>query len=226
MGRWLLGENFNQKMEKSLFLMLLTKENINSLERVERLKLINSICGFRGVHLIGTKSLDNITNLAIFSSITHLGSNPSLIGFVSRPSQKVKRDTISNILSTNYFTINSIHESIIDQAHQTSGKYSSSISEFEECGLNPQYINNFYAPFVESSKIKIGLKFVQSIPIQYNNTCFVIGEIEQIYYQNKSLEENFNDGVGVVGLNSYYKSSKIKDLEYFRVHNNDTSTKN
>ena len=129
MGRWLLGENFNQKVEKSLFLMLLTKDNINNLERVERLKLINSICGFRGVHLIGTKSLDNITNLAIFSSVTHLGSNPSLLGFVSRPSEKVKRDTIANIMSTNYYTINSIHEGILDKAHKTSGKYLSSISE-------------------------------------------------------------------------------------------------
>ena len=92
------------------------------------MKLINSICGIRGVHLIGTKSPDNITNLAIFSSVVHLGSNPSLLGFVSRPSEKVKRDTIANIMSTNYYTINSIHEGILDKAHKTSGKYLSSIS--------------------------------------------------------------------------------------------------
>ena len=109
--------------------MLLTKKNIANLERVERLKMINSICGIRGVHLIGTKSVNNITNLAIFSSVTHLGSNPSLLGFISRPSQKVKRDTTANIISTNYFTINSVHEGLLDQAHQTSGKYLSSILE-------------------------------------------------------------------------------------------------
>jgi len=206
--------------------MILTKKNIANMKRVERLKMINSICGIRGVHLIGTKSPGNITNLAIFSSVTHLGSNPSLLGFVSRPSEKVKRDTIANIMSTNYYTINSIHEGILDKAHKTSGKYLSSISEFDKCGFNHQYINNFYAPFIESSSIKIGMKFLQSIPIKHNNTCFVIGEIELIKCQYEILDENFKDGVGVIGLNSYYKSRKIKDIEYFRVNNNDTSTNN
>ena len=206
--------------------MLLTKKNIENLERVERLKLINSICGIRGVHLIGTKSLDSITNLAIFSSVTHIGSDPALLGFVSRPSDKVKRDTITNILATHYFTINSIHKDMIDRAHQTSGKFSSSISEFEECGFTPKNIDSFYAPFVSSSKVQIGMRFIESIPIKHNNTCFVIGEIELIHFKDESLYENFNDGVGVVGLNSYYRSRKIKDLEYFRAKKNDTSTKN
>ncbi|RPG58438.1 MAG: hypothetical protein CBD51_004950 [Flavobacteriales bacterium TMED191] len=70
------------------------------------------------------------------------------------------------------------------------------------------------------------MKFIDSIPIKYNNTCLVIGEIELIHCKDESLQDNFKDGVGVVGLNSYYTSSKVKDLEYFRVNKNDTSTKN
>ena len=76
--------------------MIITKDDIKCLERVERLKLINSICGVRSVHLIGTFSKTN-TNLAIFSSVTHLGSDPALISFISRPSNIIRRDTISNI---------------------------------------------------------------------------------------------------------------------------------
>tara|TARA_S200000501_G_scaffold376356_2_gene431065 strand:+ start:423 stop:1064 length:642 start_codon:yes stop_codon:yes gene_type:complete len=213
-------------MENFIFLMYLKKENISNLKRIDRLKLINSICGIRGVHLIGTVSKESIMNLAIFSSVTHLGSNPSLLGFISRPSDQVKRDTLNNILSTGYYTINSIHEDMIDRAHQTSGKFPSSISEFDECGFHPQNIDNFLAPFVKSSSVQIGMKFIDSIPIKYNNTCLVIGEIELIHCKDESLQDNFKDGVGVVGLNSYYTSSKVKDLEYFRVNKNDTSTKN
>ena len=76
------------------------------MQRVERLKLINSVCGIRGVHLIGSRSNDNVSNLAIFSSVTHLGSNPSLLGFICRPSKEVKRDTLTNILSNKFYTIN------------------------------------------------------------------------------------------------------------------------
>ena len=56
--------------------MIITKNDISKYERVKRLKLINSICGLRGVHLIGTKSNDNISNLAIFSSVAHLEVTP------------------------------------------------------------------------------------------------------------------------------------------------------
>ena len=41
-----------------------------------RLKFINSISGYKGVHLIGTKSKSGNTNLAIFNSIVHIGSSP------------------------------------------------------------------------------------------------------------------------------------------------------
>ena len=197
--------------------MKLTSEQISNMERVERLKLINSICGIRSVHLIGTRSSEDVSNLAIFSSVTHLGSNPSLLGFVCRPSKEVKRDTLTNILSSNSYTINSIHQNMIDRAHMTSGKFDSRISEFSQCKFDELYIDHFYAPFVKESKIKLGLNFLESIPITHNNTCLVVGEIKIIDYDKNYIDEGFEDGVGVVGLNSYFGTNKIKDLEYYRV---------
>jgi hypothetical protein len=47
-----------------------------STEKVERLNLINSCTGYKSANLIATKSVDGAVNVAIFSSITHLGSNP------------------------------------------------------------------------------------------------------------------------------------------------------
>ena len=55
------------------------------MDKISRLNLINSITGVKPSNLIGTKSKDGFSNLAIFSSVVHLGSKPPLIGFITRP---------------------------------------------------------------------------------------------------------------------------------------------
>ena len=197
--------------------MIIRKLDLQKYDRVKRLKLINSICGIRGVHLIGSKSKNNNPNLAIFSSVTHLGSNPPLLSFISRPDNIVKRDTLRNIKQTKYFTINSIEADIIKNAHQTSGKYDSEKSEFQECNIQDQYIDQFPVPFVANSNIKIGLRFLESIIIKHNQTELVIGEIILIKTKYKNLEKNFNKTVSIIGLNSYYNHHKITELPYIKI---------
>ena len=74
-----------------------SKDQINSMEKIFRLNLINSCTGYKSANLLGTISKEKIENLAVFSSITHLGSNPSMLGFVVRPTI-VPRDTYRNII--------------------------------------------------------------------------------------------------------------------------------
>ena len=88
--------------------MHLTKNQIKQTSRIKRLNLINSITGIKPANLIGTVSENGHSNLAIFSSIVHLGSNPALLGFILRPQHEVRRDTYDNILQTKYYTINHI----------------------------------------------------------------------------------------------------------------------
>jgi flavin reductase (DIM6/NTAB) family NADH-FMN oxidoreductase RutF len=61
--------------------MYLNKEDILKAERIFRLNLINSITGVKPANLIGTQSKEGNSNLAIFSSVVHMGSNPALVGF-------------------------------------------------------------------------------------------------------------------------------------------------
>ena len=61
------------------------KQDISDWDRVLRLKIINSVTGIKPANLIGTIGNNGITNLAIFSSVVHLGSRPALLGFISRP---------------------------------------------------------------------------------------------------------------------------------------------
>lgn len=65
--------------------MKLHKQEIEQLEKRYRLNLINSLSGVKSANLIGTQSLSGQPNVAIFSSVVHLGSHPAQLGFILRP---------------------------------------------------------------------------------------------------------------------------------------------
>lgn len=158
---------------------------IENLEKIFRANLINSISGYKSANLIGTISKCGTTNLAIFSSVVHLGANPALLGLIVRPA-KVARHSYENMKDTGYFTINHVHENFVEKAHYTSAKFDRNDSEFDKCKLTPQFHEGFLAPFVKESKIKIGLQLVDQIPISLNETILMIGKIIHIFFQQKS----------------------------------------
>jgi len=166
-----------------------SKNQIDKLPYLEKINLINSATGYKSANLIGTISEDHITNLAIFSSVTHYGSAPAIFGFVVRPTT-VTRNTYTNIKTTGYFTINPVHEKIITDAHHTSAKYPEGISEFEKTDLEEEYKDNFKAPFVKDSPIQIGLKFLEEYHIKANGTILVLGEIVKLYVKESLIEND------------------------------------
>lgn len=129
-----------------------TSETLLDLEKHERAHLINSLGGFKSLALVGTSDSKGNTNLAVFSSVFHVGANPPLIGLIFRPSPP-ERNTYSNIIETGFYTINHVNETIYKQAHQTSARYDKEISEFEITGLTPEYKDAFFAPYVAESNI-------------------------------------------------------------------------
>ncbi len=203
--------------------MHLTQEDIQNTPKIKRLNIINSISGIKPANLIGTQSADGLKNLAIFSSVVHLGSNPALLGFIVRPQGEVPRNTYENILETGYYTINHVHESFIEKAHYTSAKFEREISEFDECGLTPNYLDDFRAPYVKESVLKMGMKHVQSIPIELNGTILVIGEIKHLYLPDDAVTtEGYVDldaikTAGIGGLNTYYALNKMDQFPFARL---------
>lgn len=199
--------------------MLITKENILNSEKLYRTNVVNSLSGFKSANLIGTISSKGETNLAIFSSVIHVGANPPLMGFLMRP-VAVERHTYKNIKVTGYFTINHINKEIYKHAHQTSARYEKNTSEFNSCGLTPEYTETIKAPYVKESKIKIGLKFLEEQEIKSNGTIFIVGEIQEIILPNEIvLSDGFVDiekaGTITIGsLDSYHETKRIARLYY------------
>ena len=189
------------------------------MEQRKRAQFINSISGFRSVALIGTIDTQGQTNLAIFSSIVHIGSNPPLLGFIMRP-DSVERHTLSNIMETGHYTINHIHQNMYEQAHQTSARYPKTMSEFDATQLTPLFQEGFVAPFVKESHIQIGMEFKERIEISINQTSMVIGEIKWIHFPDHCLsEDGFLDiekagSITSTGQDSYHTTQLLQRLEY------------
>lgn len=196
-----------------------SSEDLFSLEQRYRGTFINSLGGFKSVNLVGTKNKNGQTNLAIFNSIVHLGANPPLVGMIVRP-DSVERHTYENILETTYYTLNHLNESIYKKGHQCSARYPREVSEFAATGLNEEYKNTFFAPFVKESAIQIGLELKEKIELKINGTILVIGEIKQIYLPETAL---LVDGfvnlekAGTItcsGLDSYSTTTQLARLSY------------
>jgi flavin reductase (DIM6/NTAB) family NADH-FMN oxidoreductase RutF len=201
------------------YMAIYNTSNIESWERFYRANFINSLTGFKSVNLIGTVNTAGQANLGIFSSLVHIGSNPPLIGYISRP-VKAAPHTFANIQSTGVYTINHIHPSFVQQAHQTSAKYAAGISEFEETGLTPEFQENIAAPFVKESNIKYALSLQEIIPIQLNNTFLVIGKVISIQIEQDIVSEDgflHLDKVNSIcsnGADGYYTTELIGRYQY------------
>lgn len=197
----------------------ITYSDLMAMEQRKRAHLINSVGGFKSACLIGTADTWGNTNLAIFSSIVHIGASPPLICFIMRP-DSVERHTLNNILATGYYTINHINEHIYEQAHQTSARYPKNISEFEATGLVKEYKNNFKAPFVRESIVQLAVEFKERIHLSINNTILVIGQINHLYFPNDCLcEDGYLDieragTISCTGLDSYHTTRRLQRLDY------------
>ena len=199
-----------------------SRTDIDQMDKIFRLNLINSCTGFKSANLLGTKSLNGVSNVAVFSSITHLGSNPPLIGFILRPTT-VPRDTYRNIKDSGVFTVNHIYSDIIEDAHHTSAKYPDEVSEFTKTDLEEEFLGDFPAPFVKGAKIRLGCRFLNAYEIKENDTLLLVSAIEHVFIADQDIQqqdgwlklENANT-VAINGLDGYATTSLLDRYAYAR----------
>jgi len=203
--------------------MVLKKEDLDQLDKIYRINLINSLSGIKPANLIGSRSKNEVDNLAIFSSVVHLGSNPAQFGMVMRPQTEIPKDTYRNILGSGFYTINHVSENFIKNAHYTSAKLEADQSEFDMMDIEQEFITDFYAPFVKNSDVKLGMKHLESLSLP-NGCIFIVGEVQLISINEELIDEEgvldlekYNH-VGIGGINNYYALKKLDSFPYVRVH--------
>ena len=199
--------------------MILTRDDIAQFEQLYRTAFVNSLAGFRQAVLVGTKSRDNNSNLAIFNSLIHLGANPASLGLINRP-DSVQRDTLQNIIETKEYTLNYVRSKEYEKAHQTSARYDKGISEFEKVGFEELYHPFCFAPFVKDAVVSIAMNLEEIIPIKINGTVMIVGSIKQVLIAAAMIEtDGFvalskEDVLISQGLDAYFVSKPIGRLPY------------
>ena len=192
---------------------------LDTLNERFRIQLINSLSGFKSANLIGTASSSGVLNLAVVSSVVHIGAHPPLLGMVTRP-RSARRDTVDNIEATGHYTINHIHNDIYPKAHQTSARYNADINEFEKVGLTPVTGNLFSAPYVGEATIRIGMQLEEIKHLDINNTDFIIGRVIELSLPSQLIgEDGYVDicaanSVAISSLDSYHCVSPPDRLGY------------
>ncbi|MDA9356949.1 flavin reductase [Flavobacteriaceae bacterium] len=197
------------------------QEKLDNLHNIFKINLINSCSGYKPANLIATISNKGIENVAIFSSVVHIGSNPPLLGFIVRPSGDVARNTYNNIKETQFYTINHVFESITEDAHHTSARYDENISEFDATNLETEYKNKISTPFVTGSPVQIQMKYVSEYYIKENNTTLVLGKIVNLFIIDEIIDKDGYLNLAkanvatVTGLDGY-SIPKLKDRKGYQ----------
>ena len=199
--------------------MQFDKNAIENLESRYRAALINSVSGFKPANLIGTANPQGETNLAVMSSVVHLGSHPPLLAMVVRPGGD-ERHTLANLLASGEYTINHINSDIYRQAHQTAARYPAKVSEFNATGLHEQWLEGFSAPFVAQAEVKMAMQLRQHMPLEINGTHLVIGEIIHLELPDNAVRRDGSlnlpaaGTVALSGLDEYLTAAALARLSY------------
>jgi len=191
--------------------------DIAAMDKLQRVQFATTLPGPKPLCLVGTRSLAGRSNLAPFSSVTHLGSNPILIGMVTRP-DTVERHTLRNILETQSWTLNHVTEEFVAQAHQCSARYPDETSEFEATGLTEHHQPGITAPFVLESPIRFALKLEEIIDIPSNNTKLIVGRVCFVEIPDESYSPDgtvdISRSVASTALDTYFSVKEIARLPY------------
>ena len=199
--------------------MKLTSESLKAMPSRRRAALVNSLSGFKSANLVGTADANGHCNLAIMSSVVHLGSDPALLGLIVRPGGD-ERHTLANILANGCYSLNHVHADIVAEAHQTAARYAQHTSEFEATGLTPQWWPDFPAPLVAEANVKMAMQLREHHPLEINGTHFLIGEVMAVELPDVAVGEDgavdltIADSVALSGLDSYHRAQLHKRMAY------------
>jgi len=197
----------------------ISTDEVLGMERLVRMRLINSVSGMKSANLVGTVDRSGHANLALFNSVVHIGANPPYLGMIFRP-LTVRRDTYNNIKANGVYTINHVHAGIRERAHQTSANFPAGVSEFEACGLTPETTPTLQAPYVAESRVKIGLAYEEEHDIRVNGTILMVGRVLEIRLPAEVLgEDGYVDlaaagSLALTGLDGYHEVGPPVRLPY------------
>lgn len=150
-----------------------TEKDLLEADRSWRINFINSLIGYKNLHVLITAFPEGGYNAAIFNSGLHIGSSPPYVGFLLRPAS-VPRHTYQNLLSYPYATLNAVSEAFYLRAHQTHQPIPYGESELTYFGLETSAIREWPLPVLKEAPIRALLRLSEEHFISVNHTRLLI----------------------------------------------------
>ena len=202
-------------------MITLDRDDLEAMAKRERTNLVNSLPGYRAASLVGTCDARRRTNLAIVTSVIHVGAAPALMGVLMRP-HTVPRHTLENLVETGAYTINAVTRTMHEAAHLTSARWPRERSEFDAVGLGAVWSEGHRAPYVAESPLQVGLEPVERHEL-VNGCILVVGAVVEIRLgidaraEDGHLDLGALDLVAASGLDEYHAPTSLGRLPYAKV---------
>lgn len=186
-----------------------TERDLLEADRSWRINFINSLIGFKNLHVLITAFPEGGHNAAIFNSGLHIGSSPPYVGFLLRPTS-VPRHTYQNLLAYPYATLNAVSETLYHQAHQTHQRLPYGESELTYFGLETTTVPESPLPFLREAPIRALLRLSEEHFITVNHTRLLIFAVVWAEVNGEIGADGFIrlDEMGLVagsGCDGYYQ---------------------
>ena len=124
------------------------------------------------------------TNLAVFSSALHLGSDPALLGIVTRPTT-VPRHTYANLKASGCYTLNHVPVALAAPGALHLGQLPDTFRSLMPAASRPSTATAFPRPTWPKAPLSIGLRLLEEHHIS-NGTVLLVGTVEHVYCAKKA----------------------------------------
>lgn len=145
--------------------------------------LLTSIVVPRPIAWITTVGVDGVGNLAPHSFFNVACQRPPMVSF----SSVGRKDTLRNILATEYFVVNLVSEGMEELANASSAPFGPDIDEAHAVGVKLEPSEVVPVPRVVDSAASIECRLHSSIKL--GNSHLIIGEVKAITVRDDAIED-------------------------------------
>lgn len=141
----------------------------------------------RPIAWVGSISADGVDNLAPYSFFNVASSNPPALSIsISNKPDGSRKDTLNNILATEYFSISMASHKLAKQMHDSGQGFAPEVDEFTEINIKKQKCANIPASRVADAAVSFECKFRQSV--EFEGSTLVLGDVLYMYVDDNIID--------------------------------------
>ncbi|KAG1732014.1 uncharacterized protein EDB91DRAFT_1058385 [Suillus paluster] len=204
---WVAGESAGWKVY-----------NTAETDKADMYKLLISGIVPRPIAFVSTISEEGVENLSPFSWFNTVTNSPPIISFACVHSGPGRlKDTTTNVLNSQGFTVNIISEPFIENANATAIDAPPDFDEWSISGLTKEKCVHVKASRVKESAFSMECELYKSIDITHpvtgeHNSTLILAHVKYIHVRKDVLTDK-----GVVDLTKFKPVARLGDISYARI---------